>query len=86
MGHLASTGQLLIFRVSGASILRITLITLKNSLIFIIFFISIGEFLAPIASSYAKTSKSIAIGESSVSQSQNGFWIRDGENLYQCNK
>jgi len=81
MGHLASTGQLLIFRVSGASILRLTLITLKNSLIFIIFFISIGEFLAPISSSYAKTSKSITIGESSLSQSQNGFWIRDGENF-----
>ena len=35
MGHLATTGQLLIFRVSGASILKITLLTLKNSLIFI---------------------------------------------------
>ena len=81
MGHLASTGQLLIFRVSGASILRITLITLKNSLIFIIFFISIGEFIAPISSNYAKTSKATAMGISSVSQSQNGFWIRDGANF-----
>ena len=53
MGHLASTGQLLIFRVSGASILRITLLTLKNSLIFVLFFISIGEFLAPISSNFA---------------------------------
>ena len=66
MGHLASTGQLLIFRVSGASILKITLITLKNSLIFIIFFISIGEFIAPISSNYAKTSKAKAMGISSV--------------------
>ena len=41
MGHLASTGQLLIFRVSGASILKITLLALKNSLIFILFFIDI---------------------------------------------
>jgi len=81
MGHLASTGQLLIFRVSGVSILRITMQTIKNSLIFIIFFISIGEFLAPISSNYAQISKATAMGNSIVSQSQNGFWIRDGVNF-----
>jgi len=81
MGHLASTGQLIVFRVSGASILKITLLTLKNSLIFVFFFISIGEFLAPISSSFAESSRSIAMGDSSALQSQNGFWIRDGENF-----
>ena len=81
MGHLASTGQLLIFRVSGASILKITLLTLKNSLIFVLFFIAIGEFLAPISSNFAKSSKSNAIGNSSASINQNGFWIRDGDNF-----
>jgi len=81
MGHLATTGQLLIFRVSGASILKITLLTLKNSLIFILFFISIGEFLAPISSNLAKSSKSNSMGNSSASINQNGFWIRDGDNF-----
>ena len=81
MGHLASTEQLLIFRVSGASIFRITLLTLKNSLIFIIFFISIGEFIAPISSSFSENSKSKAMGNSSVSINQDGFWIRDGNNF-----
>jgi len=81
MGHLATTGQLLIFRVSGASILKITSITLKNSLIFVFFFISIGEFLAPISSNFAENSRSDAIGNSSTSASQNGFWIRDGGNF-----
>jgi len=81
IGHLATTGQLLIFRVSGASILRITIQTLKISLIFIIFFISIGEFLAPISSNYAEISKATAMGKASTSQSQNGFWIRDGVNF-----
>jgi len=81
MGHLASTGQLLIFRVSGASILKITLLTLKNSLIFILFFICIGEFLAPISSNLAKSSKSNAMGNSSTSFNQEGFWIRDGDNF-----
>jgi len=81
MGHLATTGQLLIFRVSGASILKITLLTLKNSLIFVLFFIVIGEFFAPISSSFAESIKSNAMGNSSTSINQNGFWIRDGDNF-----
>jgi len=86
MGHLATTGQLLIFRVSGASILKITLLTLKNSLIFVLFFICVGEFLAPISSNLAKTSKSNAMGNSSASFNQQGFWIRDGSNFINVNK
>jgi len=86
MGHLATTGQLLIFRVSGASILKITLLTLKNSLIFILFFICIGEFLAPVSSNLAKSSKSNAMGNSSASINQNGFWIRDGDNFINVKK
>jgi len=81
MGHLATTGQLLIFRVSGASILQITLLTLKNSLIFVLFFIFIGEFLAPISSNFAESSRSSSMGNSSASINQNGFWIRDGDNF-----
>ena len=86
MGHLATTGQLLIFRVSGASILKITLLALKNSLIFVLFFICIGELLAPISSNFAKSSKSIAMGASSTSLNQEGFWIRDGGNFINVNK
>jgi lipopolysaccharide export system permease protein len=81
MGHLATTGQLLIFRVSGASILKITLLTLKNSLIFVLFFICIGEFLAPISSDFAESSRSNATGNLNASTNQDGFWIRDGDNF-----
>ena len=86
MGHLATTGQLLIFRVSGASILKITLLTLKNSLIFVLFFIFIGEFLAPISSSFAESTRSNALGNSGASISQEGFWIRDGDNFINVKK
>ena len=86
MGHLATTGQLLIFRVSGASILKITLLTLKNALIFVLFFIFIGEFLAPNSSSFAESSRSNALGSSSASISQEGFWIRDGDNFINVKK
>jgi len=86
MGHLATTGQLLIFRISGASILKITLLTLKSSLIFVLFFISIGEFLAPISSNFAENSRLDAFGNSSVSISQEGFWIKDGDNFINVKK
>jgi len=81
MGHLATTGQLLIFRVAGSSIIKITLLVLKNSLIFVLFFICIGEFIAPISSSFSESSRSKAIENSSASINQNGFWIRDGDNF-----
>ena len=81
MGHLASTGQLLIFRVSGSSILKITLLTLKNSLIFVLFFISIEEFIAPMSSNFAENSRFNAMGNSRAATNQEGFWIRDGGNF-----
>jgi len=86
MGHLATTGQLLIFRVSGVSILKITLITLKNALIFLFVLIAIGEFLAPISSNFSKNERSIEMGSGSVSINQDGFWIRDGDNFINVNK
>ena len=46
MGHLATTGQLIIFRAAGVSILKLTWITIKNALIFITFIIIIGETVA----------------------------------------
>jgi lipopolysaccharide export system permease protein len=86
MGHLATTGQLLIFRVSGSSVFKITLLTLKNSLIFVLFFICIGEFIAPISSNLAKNSKLNTMENSSTSINQEGFWIRDGDNFINVKK
>ena len=86
MGHLATTGQLLIFRVSGASILKITGITLKNALIFVIAIIAIGELLAPMSSNFAELSRSNALGDNIVSTSQEGFWIREGDSFINVKK
>jgi lipopolysaccharide export system permease protein len=81
MGHLATTGQLLIFRVSGLSVLRITWLTIKNALTFIFLLILIGETFAPILTQYAESERSTALGQNSLSASQDGFWIRDGDNF-----
>ena len=81
MGHLATTGQLLIFRVAGFSILKITWVTVKNAIVFILALIIFGELLAPTLTKYSESVRSNALGNKSLSLSQNGFWIRDGNNF-----
>ena len=86
MGHLATTGQLIIFRAAGVSILKLTWITIKNALIFITFIIIIGETVAPFLTKYADNERSRALGQNSLSKSQDGFWIRDGDNFINVEK
>ena len=81
MGHLVTTGQLLIFRISGLSVLRISWITVKNALVFLILLIFIGEAFAPFLTKYAESERSNALGQASLSSDKNGFWIRDGDNF-----
>ena len=86
MGHLATTNQLLVLRVSGMSIFKLTVFTIKTALIFVIAVIAIGEIFAPIASDEAERGRSKALDLSIASQSQEGFWIRDGENFINVQK
>ena len=81
MGHLATTNQLLVLRISGMSIFKLTVFTIKTALIFVIAVIAIGEIFAPIASEEAERGRSKALDIAIASQSQEGFWIRDGENF-----
>jgi lipopolysaccharide export system permease protein len=81
MGHLATTGQLIILRASGISILKITWLTLKNAIIFFIFIAFIAELVGPTLTTYAENERSSALGQNSLSINQDGFWIRDGDNF-----
>ena len=81
MGHLVTTGQLLIFRVSGLSILRTAWIAVKNALILIFLLIFIGEVFAPVLTKYAENERLTALGQAGLSNDQDGFWIRDGDNF-----
>ncbi len=81
MGHLATTGQLIILRASGISILKITWLTLKNAIVFFIFIALIGELVAPTLTRYAENERSSALGQNNLSINQDGFWIRDGDNF-----
>jgi len=86
MGYLATTSQLLILRISGLSIFRLTLLTTKIALMFVFVLIAIGELLAPMASEMAEKSRAKDLGHSLASQSQQGFWIKEGDNYIHVKK
>ena len=54
MGHLATTNQLIVLRISGMSIFKLTFLTIKTALIFVIAIIIIGEIFSPILSEEAE--------------------------------
>jgi lipopolysaccharide export system permease protein len=86
MGHLATTSQLLVLRVSGISKIKITWITIKNSFSFILFLIIIGETIAPVLTEYAENERSNALGQNNLVGDQEGYWIRDGDNFINVEK
>ena len=82
MGYLATTNQLIVLQVSGNSVLKLTALTIRTALIFVIMIIAFGEIFAPIASEEAEKGRAKALGESYASQNQEGFWIREGGNYF----
>ena len=86
MGHLATTSQLIVLQASGSSIVKLTTLTVKTALFFIIIFIIIGESIAPIISFEGKKNRAQALGQSYSANGQQGFWIRDGDNFINVKK
>ena len=80
MGYLATTNQLVVLRVSGNSILKLTAITIKIALTFVIVILAFGEFFVPLASEEGEKVRAKALGQSFALQSREGFWIREGDN------
>jgi len=80
MGYLATTDQLVVLRASGNSIFKLSVLTIKAALFFVFVIIALGEIFAPLASEEAEKGRAKALGQSIASQSQEGFWIREGSN------
>jgi len=80
MGYLATTNQLVVLRVSGNSILKLTAITIKIALTFVIVILAFGEFFVPLASEEGEKGRAKALGQSFALQSREGFWVREGVN------
>ena len=81
LGHLAANSELIVMRGSGVSIIKITKITLRVSISFVILAIILGEFIAPWSYNQAQIYRAKALGETIVTSSQQGFWIKDKDNF-----
>jgi len=81
MGYLATSNQLIVLRVSGNSVLKLTALTIRTALIFVIMIMAFGEIFAPIASEEAEKTRARALGQN-FTISQEGFWIREGGNYF----
>ena len=81
LGALASTSELIVMRAAGITIMRITVSVLKAGVLLIIIVVLLGEFLAPVAISMAKTMRAEAIEGRVLTGDRKGLWSKYGDNF-----
>lgn len=79
LGGLASTGELVVIRASGVSLLRIIFSVMKASLVLIVLAMVIGEAVAPPMTQYAQLKKVRTLSAQVSLNTDYGLWARDGE-------
>ena len=86
MGYLATSNQLIVMQISGVSILKMTIFTIKIALSIFLLLIFLGEVIAPLSSEKAEKGRAQALNISEISKNQDGFWIKDGQNFINVKK
>ena len=81
LGQLARHSELIIFRVSGVSILSMTYLLLRVGLLFTLLTFLIGELITPFSEKVAQRMR-IKATDSVVAQDfRSGLWVKDGNNF-----
>src|SRR3990167_1290976 len=80
LGMMANYRELVVMRASGVSIMQITVIVLKISLLVILIITCIGEILVPHWTINSKLAKSQALSGGQIIQVTQGVWMRDTAN------
>ena len=81
MGALASNSELVIMRAAGISIARITRSVLQAGLILVMIVVVLGEFVAPLAVSTAKSKRAQWLEERVLLGTGQGLWSKDRNNF-----
>ena len=81
MGGLASANELVAFRTSGVSRLRLTLAALAGTLLIMTPVMIVGEWVAPIAEQEARSFRLSEMMGQAVIGGPRGVWIRDGSDF-----
>lgn len=81
LGQLARHSELVIFRVSGISIAKMTMLLLRVGLLFTLLTFFVGELITPISEKMAQRMR-IKETDSVVAQDfRSGLWVKDGRNF-----
>ena len=78
LGAMAASSELIVMRASGISTMRITRSVLQIGLFIAILVASLGEYVVPSASRFAKTYRAEAMEEKLIVGGNNDIWVRDG--------
>ena len=79
LGTLAAHRELVVIRASGVSSMRIAAAALKAASILVVASVLIGEVVAPYSEQFAQQRRTAAMSENRTLETENGFWIRDGD-------
>ena len=81
LGALASTSELVVIRAAGISISRITVAVLKAGFLLVVIVVLLGEFVAPVSISEAKTMRAEALEGRVLTRDRTGLWSKYGDNF-----
>lgn len=81
LGALASSSELVVMRAAGVSVMRIMRSALQAGVVLVVLVALMGEYLAPISVSAAKTLRAEAIEGRVLSGDRQGLWSKYGENF-----
>ncbi len=86
LGAMANNHELVAMQAASLSLLGIVKAVMCAGLVVVLLAISVSEFIVPDAMVEAKTMRSEAQNKELMTQSENGFWLRDGKNFINVRK
>lgn len=86
LGLLSASHELMVMRLSGASVWKIVGGVISAALLMIIFMTIAGEFIGPHAEYLAEKQKASAMSSGQAYATQSGIWVHDGDNFLHINR
>lgn len=81
LGSLASHSELVVLRTQGLSILNIIGMLMKTGIILVVFIWGVGEIAVPYLDQKADQLKAMAMSGGQALETQQGIWMRDGQDF-----
>ncbi len=78
LGTLAHANELMVFRVTGASLIRLARSLMLAALVLMVVFVILAEYIAPPTKRYAESERALALYHQAALLGPFGLWARDG--------